>query len=129
MWDAHCPVTVLPPPACSNDAAGGPNDTNEECVMHSASRWCLRSCTPSSSLPSALFPPCLLLVISCWLTAPVGCGCRRPVTRRSTLRMMWRSTWLTSCDVVMLCTTLWAPRGGGVTEQHRRCCGRWNWPQ
>jgi hypothetical protein len=59
----------------------------------------LLSYTPSSSLPPILFP-CLLLICSSWLTAPVGCGCRRPVTRRSTLCMMWRSTSSTSYDVV-----------------------------
>jgi len=55
---------------------------------------------PRTRAPPHRPPLCFscLLVRYSWLTAPVGCGCRRPVMRRSTSCMTWRSMWL--CDIV-----------------------------
>ena len=72
VWDAHCPATVIPPSSHSNDGAGGHDNKNKvACGMHSASHWWLDSYMPSSSTPSTLFAPCLLLIHYSWLTAPV----------------------------------------------------------
>jgi len=125
VWDAHCPVTVLPSPSCLNEAAGRLDDASKACGMHSASHWCLCLYMHSSLLPSALCPPSLLLDSACWLWLQVSCDVAVDV-------VVWHCAWCgghqevgawwsTIDDVVAGGAGL---RGELQVEQWKR--GKWN---